>query len=92
VLFRSKEVEEEEEKKSREEEVGLSEKEARTSKPTSKNTLRVRVIDSKFYERQDIFGAGDPYVIIRFNNEKCKTKVYHNTKNATYNEGKLYNI
>jgi outer membrane biosynthesis protein TonB len=56
-------------------------------KEISKDTLKVRVIDAKFYEKQDIFGMGDPYVIVKFNNEEFKTKTYHNTKTATYNEG-----
>jgi hypothetical protein len=48
------------------------------------------VIDAKFYERQDVFGVGDPYVKIIFNDEKFKTKVYHNIKFAIYNEGILF--
>jgi outer membrane biosynthesis protein TonB len=74
-----------------------SEKKSRSIRPTAstssmplkekeKEILRVRVIDGKFYEKQDIFGSGDPYVKISFNNETHKTKVYHNTKSATFNE------
>jgi hypothetical protein len=63
-----------------------SEKEG-VRKESLNNTLKVRVIDAKFYEKQDVFGQGDPYVTVTFNNRKFKTKVYNNTRSAIYNEG-----
>jgi hypothetical protein len=92
---REEEEEREKEKKKRENkrnEEG-SEKKSRSIKPSSSGSndvLRIRIIDGKFYEKQDIFGSGDPYIRILFNDETRKTKVYHNTKSATYNESMLY--
>jgi hypothetical protein len=57
-----------------------------------KDALNVRIINAKFYEKQDVFGAGDPYVQVKFNNKKFRTKTYNNTKTATYNEGMYDNI
>jgi outer membrane biosynthesis protein TonB len=59
----------------------------KASKVVSKDVLKVRVIDARFYEKQDVFGQGDPYVTVAFNNKKFRTKVHNNTKSATYNEG-----
>jgi negative regulator of genetic competence, sporulation and motility len=58
------------------------------SKPVSEeDTLKVRIINAKFYEKQDVIEKGDPYVTINFNNKKQRTKTYKNTKTPTYNEG-----
>jgi hypothetical protein len=60
------------------------------SKPTKLVTvdvLKVRVINAKLYEKQDVIDVGDPYVKVKFNDKKFKTKVVKNTQMATYNEG-----
>jgi hypothetical protein len=64
----------------------------KASKSISDSALNIRVIDAKFYEKQDVFGAGDPYVIVKFSNKRFRTKTYNNTKTATYNEGLLIKV
>jgi Ca2+-dependent lipid-binding protein len=53
----------------------------------SEDVLNVRVIDAKSYEKQDIFGQGDPYVKIKFDIQSFRTKTVKDTKTAIYNEG-----
>jgi Ca2+-dependent lipid-binding protein len=50
-------------------------------------TLKIVVIEGEFYEKQDLITAGDPYVTLTFNNQKAKTKTFHNTKKAVFKEG-----
>jgi Ca2+-dependent lipid-binding protein len=49
--------------------------------------LKVRVLNAKFYEKQDVFSVGDPFVVVKFGGEESKTKVISNTKTPTFNEG-----
>jgi Ca2+-dependent lipid-binding protein len=52
----------------------------------TQDTLFVRVVSGRFFEKQDVFGKGDPYVIVRYDTTKFKTTVYHNTLEATFDE------
>jgi hypothetical protein len=55
----------------------------------SEDVLLIKVVKAKFYEKQDVFSDGDPYVVVTFDQQKFKTKVVNNTKTPVYNEGWL---
>jgi hypothetical protein len=55
--------------------------------PQETHLLIVKVISGRFFEKQDIVGKGDPYVVVKFNKISKKTKVFKNTLSATFNEG-----
>jgi hypothetical protein len=58
--------------------------------PQEQDLLIVKVISGKFFEKQDVFGKGDPYVVVKFDKISKKTKVFKNTLSATFNEGEEY--
>jgi hypothetical protein len=53
----------------------------------SEDSINIRVVKGKFYEKQDVFGQGDIYVKLKFDTQSFQTKVFNNTREATFDEG-----
>jgi hypothetical protein len=52
-----------------------------------KGTVVVRVESGKVYEKQDLVGKGDPYVIAKVDGQERKTAVLKNTQTPQWDEG-----
>jgi hypothetical protein len=51
--------------------------------------LRINVQSGKVYEKQDLIGKGDPYVILRWKGKEKRTSTLKNTQTPVWNEGFL---
>jgi Ca2+-dependent lipid-binding protein len=49
--------------------------------------LEVRVEKGKVHKKQDIAGAGDPYVVLRLNGAEKKTTTQKDTLQPVWDEG-----
>jgi hypothetical protein len=65
----------------------LEEARKRAQELVSEDSINIRVVKGKFYEKQDVFGQGDIYVRLKFDTHTFQTKVFNNSKEATFDEG-----
>jgi hypothetical protein len=49
--------------------------------------IKFTVARAKILKKQDVFGEGDPYVVVKYNGEEQKTSVIKDTRDPHWNHG-----